>query len=194
MPILTTEVCVYPSDLLNDVAGDQNRFDDENVLDDPCWWVFYTRARQEKSLARDLLQREIGFYLPVVARRLLIRGRAVHSYVPLLTGYVFGYCSNADRVRALMTNRVAQVLAVADPVQLRRDLQNIQVLIDSGAPLTVEARLEAMQPVRVRAGALAGLEGTVVRRKKQTRLVIGITMLQQGVSLEIDDFLLEPIS
>jgi hypothetical protein len=67
------------------------------------------------------------------------------------------------------------------------------MLIDSGAALTIESRLEANQPVRVRAGALMGMEGIVVRRKNQTRLVVWVKMLQQGVSLEIEDYLLEPI-
>jgi transcription antitermination factor NusG len=76
---------------------------------------------------------------------------------------------------------------------LYRDLLNIKRLIDSGAPLTVEARLHVGQHVRIRSGALTGLEGMVIKRKLATRLVVLIKMLQQGVSLEIDDYLLDPI-
>ncbi len=121
------------------------------------WWVLYTRPRQEKSLARDLLSRGIQFYLPLVPRRLLIRGRPVFSHVPLFSGYVFVHGSREDRLRSLMTNRVAQVISVDDGERLRRDLQSIQWLIESGAPLTIESRLEANQPVRVRAGGVGGL-------------------------------------
>jgi transcriptional antiterminator RfaH len=189
MPILAAEQNIYPSDLL-ECSG-------EGLVATPdftgsAWWVIYTRPRQEKSLARDLLSREISFYLPLVPRRLLIRGRPVFSHVPLFSGYVFVHGSREDRLRTLMTNRVAQVFSVDDGQRLRTDLQNIQLLIESGAPLTIESRLEANQPVRVRAGALAGLEGIVVRRKNETRLVVWVKLLQQGVSLEIDDFLLEP--
>jgi len=189
MPILAIEPDIYPANLLD--LHDFNEFPprDSGV----AWWVLYTRARQEKSLARDLLCREIRFYLPTVRRRLLVRGRAVQSHVPLLAGYLFVHCCDEDRVRALMTNRVAQVLPVQDSQQLYRDLLNIKRLIDSGTPLTVEAQLQAGQQVRVRSGALQGLEGIVVRRKLATRLVVLIKMLQQGVSLEIDDYLLEPI-
>ena len=34
------------------------------------WMVVYTKPRQEKSLARDLLRRSIPFYLPLVKRTL----------------------------------------------------------------------------------------------------------------------------
>jgi transcriptional antiterminator RfaH len=188
MPILASEPNIFPEHLLD-------RYQSDVLLaetDESEWWVFHTRARQEKSLARDLLQREIPFYLPLVRRRLLVRGRPMHSHVPLFTGYVFMYGSNEDRVRALMTNRVAHGFQVKDVEQFRLDLQNIQLLIDSGAALTIESRLEPGSPVRIRAGSLAGMEGTILRRKNSTRLLVWVKMLQQGVSLEIEDFLLEP--
>ncbi len=126
--------------------------------------------------------------------RLLIRGRPVYSHVPLFSGYIFVHGTPEDRLRTLMTNRVAQVFPVEDGERLQIDLRSIQRLIEAGAPLTVESRLEANQPVRVRAGALAGMEGTVVKRKNETRLLVWVKMLQQGVSLEIEDYLLEPLA
>ncbi len=188
MPILAVEPSVFPTNLLSSFE-----LDSDATIPDAHWWVLYTRARQEKSLARDLLQREIAFYLPLVRRRLLIRGRPILSHVPLFTGYVFVKGSDEDRVRALMTNRVAQVIPVQNALQLVSDLQSIQLLIDQGAPLTVESRLEPGQQVRIRSGPFAGLEGTICKRKNQTRLIVWVKMLQQGVSLEIEDCLLDSI-
>jgi len=189
MPILAFEPNIFPSQLLDETE----LVETDVALGDLPWWVFHTKARQEKSLARDLLSREIGFYLPLVPRRLLIRGRSVHSQVPLFAGYLFVRCSEEDRLRALMTNRVASVLPVVEAEQLRRDLLNIRRLVQTGAPLTVESRLVPNQRVRIRAGALAGMEGTILRRKNELRLMVAVKMLKQGVSLEIDDYLLEPI-
>jgi hypothetical protein len=39
---------------------------------------------------------------------------------------------------------------------------------------------------------LQGIVGTVVRRDNETRLVLQVSMLGQGASLEIDTDLLEP--
>jgi len=44
----------------------------------------------------------------------------------------------------------------------------------------------------VKAGPFAGLEGTVVVRRGETRLLVAVNFLQQGASVEIDDFVLEP--
>jgi transcriptional antiterminator NusG len=42
------------------------------------------------------------------------------------------------------------------------------------------------QRVRVIRGALAGLEGILVKKKTDFRMVISVTMLQRSVSVEID--------
>ena len=75
-------------------------------------------------------------------------------------------------------------------VRARRDIHR---LIATEKPLTPEARLEPGQPVRVRSGALVGLEGMVVKRKGEERLVIAVRFLNQGASIELEDVDLERI-
>jgi transcriptional antiterminator RfaH len=84
-------------------------------------------------------------------------------------------------------------LLVEQPDQLVFDLRQFRRLIAANAPLTVESRLVPGRRVRVRQGAFAGVEGTVLKRRGETRLLVAINFLQQGASVEIDDFLLEPL-
>jgi transcriptional antiterminator RfaH len=184
LSILSKERDIFPDELLTEGVA---------LTGDRQWWTLYTRARQEKSLARELLARKIPFYLPLIERFHLYKGRKRSSYVPLLTTYIFLFASEEERIRALSTNRIVQVLAVPDSQQLLHDLQQIQRLIAANVPLTVERRLQPGQRIRVRDGALAGIEGIVYARSKRTKLVVLLHMLQQGVSVEVDDFLLEPI-
>ncbi|MEN6450372.1 MAG: transcription termination/antitermination NusG family protein [Thermoguttaceae bacterium] len=184
MPILKEEPNLYPETLLDaEPAGDSPR----------RWLALYTKARQEKSLARELLRYQVPFYLPLVPKTSISRGRRRTSLSPLFGGYVFLYGSEEERLRTLATNRVSRVLSVEDPQQLIYDLRQLKQLISAGAPLTVESRLAPGRRVRVRHGAFAGVEGTVVKRRAETRLLVSITFLQQGASVEIDDFLLEPL-
>ena len=101
--------------------------------------------------------------------------------------------SEEERVRSLTTNRVSRILTVVEPEQLHKDLQGISRLIASGAPFAVESRFSPGKSVRIRRGNLAGLEGTVLTRRGKTRLVVSVNFLQKGASIEIDDFMLEPI-
>jgi transcription antitermination factor NusG len=88
---------------------------------------------------------------------------------------------------------VTQTIAVDDASRLVADLSQIQRLIASRAPLTLEGRLLPGQRVRIHSGALAGLEGTILTRRRESRLLVAVRFLQQGVSVEVDDFILEPI-
>jgi hypothetical protein len=40
---------------------------------------------------------------------------------------------------------------------------------------------------------MAGFEGTIVQRRGTDRLLIAVSFLQQGVSVEINDFMVDPI-
>jgi transcriptional antiterminator RfaH len=184
VPLLPKETDVFPQDLLApDFAQSGNR----------NWWTLYTRVRQEKSLARELLAWKIPFYLPLVKQFHLHRGRKRSSFLPLFSSYIFVFATDEERIRALSTDRVAQSLPVADPDGLLRDLRQIQRLIQAEVPLTIESKLQPGTHVRVKSGVLAGLEGVVQARTKPTRLVVLVNMLKQGVSLEVEDFVLDRI-
>lgn len=163
------------------------------AVDDRRWWVVHTKARQEKAIARDLFAQSVPYFAPQTEKTTLVRGRKRRTFVPVFSGYVFLYGSEMERYRTLVTDRVAQVLKVDDQQQLRHDLACVWRMIESKAPLTVEARLAAGDRVRVRSGALAGIEGMVIDRRAKCRLLVAVQMLQQGVSIEIDDFMLEPL-
>jgi transcriptional antiterminator RfaH len=185
MPILSEETSLFPETLLDDFDIESPRL---------RWWTAYTMARQEKALARALLLHKIGFYLPLIPKTWVTSQRhKVTSHVPLFSGYVFFRATDSQRATALATHRVSCLLPVDNPGQLVWDLRQFRRLIAAGAPLTRESRLVPGNRVRVTQGVLAGLEGAVVKRRGQTRLLVQMDFIQRGASIEIDDYLLEPI-
>jgi transcription antitermination factor NusG len=91
----------------------------------------------------------------------------------------------------LATNTIARWIPVGEPRMLVDDLRAIKLLVDTERPLSPEARLEPGQPVRVRSGPLAGLEGTVIQRRGTERLLVAVRFLNQGASIELEDVDLE---
>ncbi|MBN2294086.1 MAG: antitermination protein NusG [Pirellulales bacterium] len=158
------------------------------------WWVLHTKHQQEKALARQLLSIGIPFYLPLVSKDHLIRGKRVQSQIPLFGCYLFLYGTDEEYLLAIKTNRVISVLNVPDQWQLLHDLRRLQRLIMSGRPLTIEKRLQVGQKVRVRRGPFANIEGTIIKRRGTSRLLVAVDFLQQGASIAIDDFVVEPIA
>ena len=184
MPILAAETTAFPADLFDEAAFEPSA---------RCWWAVYTKSRQEKALARQLLRSEVPFYLPLVPKENIVRGRRIRSHVPLFGGYVFLFAQEDERVQALMTNRISRILSITDQEGLYRDLKQVRHLIATDAPLTIERRLLPGQRVRVKAGAMMGLEGTVLSRRGDCRLLVAVNFLQQGASVAIDDCMLEPV-
>jgi transcription antitermination factor NusG len=184
MPILAPEVSLYPADLF-DLA-------DAGAEPEARWWALYSLPRQEKQLMRRLHAHHTPFFSPVVPKRTRSSsGRVRVSHVPLFAGYVFLYGTGVQRHTAMTTNCVSRCLDVPDGRGLTGDLRAIHQMIASGEPLTPEARLEAGQVVRIRSGALMGLEGVIIRRANETRLLVAVNFLQRGASVQVDDCQLE---
>lgn len=184
MPILAEETSCFPGDLFERI---------DETKDRRRWWSVYTKSRQEKALARQLEGMSVPFYLPLVPQVSTIRAKPVKSHLPLFSCYVFVFADDDERVQTLSTKRVTQMQCAGDQLRMTSDLLNIRALIAAGAPLTVESRLEAGRRVRVKNGALAGMEGVIVTRRGSDRLLVAMEFLQQGVSIEINDYQVEPL-
>jgi transcriptional antiterminator RfaH len=183
MPILDLEPSIYPEGLLDEFGPLYGT--------ERSWLAVYTKPRQEKALARELLGFGVPFFLPLVPKRIVYRRRIRSSQLPLFSGYLFLYGSEEEQLRAVVSNRVSQLLAVHDADRLVSDLRSVQQLVQSDAALTLESRLRPGRRVRVTSGPFMGLEGTIEACKSGYRLIVGVQLLQRGVSLEIDDACLE---
>lgn len=186
MPLLALEPNLFPENLFSGPEhGDgQGR----------NWWVLHTRPRQEKSLARQLYQARVPFYLPLIERRLLIRGKAMQSHLPLFGGYLFLLAEPEERIFSLATRRIVQSLEVKNQEQLWKDLSQVYRLIQSGLPVTPEDRLHPGSWVQIHCGPLAGLKGKIVRSASGKRFVVEVDFIQKCASVVMDDYTLAAIS
>jgi transcription antitermination factor NusG len=185
MPILDREPDLFPADLFDQLAAPD---------DQRSWWAFYTLSRQEKEFMRKLRGHQIPFYGPLIPKRVKSpAGRIRTSYVPLFSNYVFVYGGEEQRYKALTTNCVSQVVPVVDNEQLTRDLRQFHDLIQMDVPLLAESRLEPGTRVRIRSGRFSGIEGTILRRENEIRLLVAVNFIQRGASMLLEDFEVEAI-
>jgi transcription antitermination factor NusG len=107
--------------------------------------------------------------------------------LPLFPGYVF--------VKMLITERV-MVLRHPGAIRLVGFNGNATALPD-GEVEALRSSLEVHRAepypfltpgkqVQLRSGPLAGLQGTILRRKGKTRLIITLNLIQRAVSFEMD--------
>lgn len=156
------------------------------------WWVAHTKSRFEKAFVWDLIDKGISHFLPLVSQARPAGGTKPPVLLPLFPSYVFFCGDGADRLAALNTGRLCRVIEVADQRKLVAELSDLEVALGSHAKVD-RCRIPIGRWCRVIAGPMEGLKGVVINNRKGTRLVLEISILGQGVSLEVDKELLEPV-
>ncbi len=156
------------------------------------WWVAHTKARFEKALAWDLARRRIGYFLPLAQRVCFSGGRKRRVLLPFFPSYVFLCGSAEDRYAAMRTDRIARTLEVIDQAGLVAELAAIERVLWQ-ATLEPYPSFPVGQRCRIVAGAFAGVEGIVIRQQSSTRIVLKVSAIAMGASMEIDPDLLEPV-
>jgi len=156
------------------------------------WWVGHTKSRFEKAFAWDLHQRGINYFLPLIHRVVYSGGRKRKWMVPLFPSYVFFAGDEQTHYNALRTNRLCQAIPVGDRRKFVAELDQVQRALDQQVAMDFYPHAALGKRCRVASGPLQGIEGIVIQRDDKTRLVLQVSMLGRGASLEIAPELLEP--
>ena len=162
----------------------------------PRWFAVYTNCRHEKRVAQHLVQRGIEFYLPLYqCQRRWSDGSRVTLDLPLFPSYLFVHIPRNDRVRVLEVPGALAIVAGTGGEPLALPDESIEAL-RTGLPLRAAQPcqlLTAGRRARIRSGALAGMEGVVIRNKGALRVVLTLDLIMQSVSVEVDALDLEPV-
>jgi transcriptional antiterminator NusG len=152
------------------------------------WYGIRTRSNHERVAATVLTGKGYEPYLPVYRVRRRRGDAVVESEHPLFPGYVFCRFDVKTRLPILTTTGVISVLGFGkEPVAIPdEEIEAVRAVLRSGLPAEPCAYLREGQRVRVTHGSLDGVEGILVKKKNQLRMVISVTMLQRSISVEID--------
>lgn len=157
------------------------------------WYAVWTRSRQEKVAAGMLGMLGVQYYLPLKSeiRQWSDRRQAVE--VPLFSGYLF-VCINLLKESKLKVLKVPGVVAFvgnqSGPLSIpSKQIEDIRSVLAAGARCSVRPILKEGDRVRVRRGALAGVEGWLVRANSESQLLISVDMIRQSlaVNVSLDD-------
>ena len=158
------------------------------------WWVAHTKSRSEKAFAWDLVKAGgVGYYCPMTRRTTFSGGRKRLVFKPLFTSYVFVCGDDGCRLACLQTGRLCAVLPVNDQAKFIDELSTLEWALAGSPELDLYPFAAVGRRCRVTAGPLMGLRGVVVRRTDRATLVLEVSILRQGASLEVDLDLVEPI-
>jgi transcription antitermination factor NusG len=161
------------------------------------WYALHTRCRHEKRVAEELQGKGMQVFLPTYKARHQWSDRRKIIEVPLFSCYVFvNLIATANaRVAALQAPGVLRFIAFNGvPAAIpESEIAGIQKILECGQGFSPFEYLRVGQRVRIRGGALDGVEGVLVGRKSDRRLVVSIDLIQQAVAVVIDGYDVEPV-
>jgi transcription elongation factor/antiterminator RfaH len=161
----------------------------EKVFPEARWYAISARSRQEKVSAAMLDALGVVNFLPMSSevRQWSDRKQLVHF--PLFPGYLFVKL-NPSSESVLPVLKVPGVVGFVrnqdGPLPIpEQQIEDIRRVLQQGVQVAPHAFLKTGDRVRIVRGALAGLEGTLIRANSETRLVISIDMIQRSIAVTV---------
>jgi len=157
------------------------------------WLAIHTRYQHENLAARSLAGKGFEVFLPQYTSVRRWSDRTKELSAPLFPCYVFLRGEIEKQIRILTTPGVLGLVGFAGVPAIIPDAEIEAVRQTVARRVHVEPYpfLKCGDWVRVKDGPLEGIEGTLVRHKKQFRLVLSVQLLQKSAVVEVDAWSVE---
>jgi len=160
---------------------------------EPRWYAVYTNANHEKRVTQQLEQRSIEHFLPLYESVRRWKDRRVLLQMPLFPSYVFVRLALCDRLHVLQIPSVVRLVGFNGlPTALPGEEMDI---LRSGLSPRLRAAphpfLTVGRRVRIKSGSLQGLEGILLRKKSNWRVVLSVALIHRSIAIDVDSTDLE---
>jgi len=161
------------------------------------WYALHTRPRHEKTVIQRLEERGVTTFLPLITevRRWSDRKKTVE--LPLFSCYVFAKFvpHRSERLQVLRVEGVLGLIgARGEGASIpETEISVVRTLIEGSLSWSAYPFLEIGQRVRIRSGALDGVEGILVGRNGDRTLVISVNAIQRSLAVRVEGYQVEPV-
>jgi transcription antitermination factor NusG len=159
------------------------------------WFAVQTWPRYEKKVEVELNRKQIEVFLPVVKSPRQWSGRRRIVDFPLFPGYVFVRIFKAlqERVAVLRTNGVVNLVGDRGTGSAipETEINSVRTLLYRSIPFRSHPYLSVGQRVRIRGGALDGIEGTLQEEKNDLSLIVSVDIIQRSLSIRLEGYEIE---
>ena len=160
------------------------------------WYAIHTNYQHEKAVARILAQKRFDVFLPLYDAAHRWKDRTKHLSLPLFPCYVFVQGGLERRLQILSTPGVHGFVGWsgrAAPIP-KAEIDAVLRMMESSLRVEPHPFLKLGDRVRIKSGALEGVEGILLRKKNLYRLVLSVEMLQQAIAVEVDISMVERVT
>jgi transcription antitermination factor NusG len=158
----------------------------------PEWFAIRTRARHEKTVAKQFETSRVESFLPLCTEMRSWSDRRKEVDLPLFPGYVFVRFSNTSHMRLLVFQARGVVgfvgpnnRATAIPA---KQIEALRSLVDARVDLRPHPYLNVGQKIRIQNGALQGMEGVLVRVASDESLIVSVDLIHKSVAIRLEGY------
>ncbi len=159
------------------------------------WFAVRVKPNFENVAAASLEARGFEHFLPTFKKKRQWTDRVKTSDFPLFPGYLFCRFDAHHRTPVLASPGVIGIVACGAQLAPVSDeeIQSLRRVVIQNVPAEPSPFIGAGHRVRVMHGVLTGIEGVILEQRSKCRLIVQISLLQRGVSVEIDPDWVEPV-
>jgi transcription antitermination factor NusG len=151
------------------------------------WYAVFTLPQNEKSAVKQLALREVESFLPTYETVRVWKNRLrVRTVLPLFPSYLFVHIDCRQRSRVLQSPGVINIVGNAREQVPVPDAE-IEMLRSGVRGRNMEPYRELVvgKKVRIKSGAMQGLQGILVRKGNGLRFVLALDMINQFAAIEV---------
>lgn len=159
------------------------------------WYALYTRSRHEKTVSEQLGQRSVDHFLPLYESIRKWKNGRFKVQLPLFPGYLFVHMDLKDRLPVLQVPGVVSLVGfngVPAPLP-QADIETIRHALSKGVQAQPHRYLKVGSRVRIKGGALEGMQGILLRKKGQLRVVVSVDLIMRSIAIDVDASEVEPV-
>lgn len=161
------------------------------------WYALQTRVNREKVVEQRLQERGVATFLPMVTEVRRWSDRKKKVQFPLFRNYLFAKLapSKVDRLRVLCVDGVFAFVGPrgeGTPIP-DAQIEAVRALVHGELPWSTHPFLKIGQRVRIRSGALDGVEGILVSRSGESTLVISVDAIQRSMAVRVEGYDVEAV-
>jgi transcription antitermination factor NusG len=169
--------------------------DDGATVPERLWYAVFTLSQNERSAARYLEACEIESFVPTYETIRVWKNRQrVKVVQALFPTYLFVRMRSTEQSTVLRTPGVRRIVGNhKGPSPLpSAEIEFLRSQI-TGERVEPYTDLVVGERVRIKCGAMQGLEGVLVRKKNSLRFVLTIELINQHAAVEVAADELEPV-
>jgi transcription antitermination factor NusG len=161
----------------------------------PKWHVVYTMPNNERKVVSRITDMGIESYLPLQKVIRQWRDRKKKLEVPLFPNYVFVKVDEPRRGSLMSIRELVGFVSIGKkPVVVKEEeILAIQHATNQDLRVVPEEKFCEGKKVRIGYGQFSGLEGTIVQKNGNTRLIITIEGLGRAFSFNICSSIAEAV-